>query len=183
MIFVSVLLLLVQMNSRLLISADTVNTCDGTVLSLSCENGKIQVTAANYGRTDKFICSEGRPSWQLQDTNCYSPNALAMVSKSCNGLKSCEFVVAHTIFTDPCIGTYKYLSTTYFCSPSEIRSSTACESTNAVLNCEAGTVIHIQTANYGRTDSSICSAGRPASQLTKTDCYSPNSQTVVTNGY
>lgn len=45
------------------------------------DNGKIQINTANYGRTDKITCSEGRPSIQLQNNKCYSPNALAPVSK------------------------------------------------------------------------------------------------------
>ncbi len=51
------------------------------IFNLHVENGKIQINTANYGRTDKTTCSEGRPSEQLQNTNCYSPNALAPVSK------------------------------------------------------------------------------------------------------
>lgn len=53
------------------------------------------------------------------------------------------------------------------------------------LNCcflEDGTAIHIHSASYGRTDSRTCSAGRPASQLAKTDCYALNLQTIVANG-
>uniref|UniRef100_A0A673LZS5 L-rhamnose-binding lectin CSL2-like n=1 Tax=Sinocyclocheilus rhinocerous TaxID=307959 RepID=A0A673LZS5_9TELE len=140
---------------------------------LHIENGKIQINTANYGRTDKTTCSEGRPSEQLQNTNCYSPNALAPVSKSCNGLKSCEVFATHTVFTDPCFGIYKYLAISYYCLPPGVRE---------YLFCHDGTVIRIHSANYGRTDSSTCSTGRPASQLAKTDCYALNSQTVVTSG-
>uniref|UniRef100_A0A8C1V413 SUEL-type lectin domain-containing protein n=1 Tax=Cyprinus carpio TaxID=7962 RepID=A0A8C1V413_CYPCA len=148
--------------------SETVVTCDGFVQSLSCEHGKIQINTANYGRTDKTTCSQGRPSQQLQNTNCFSPNALDFVSKSCNGLEICEVYATHMIFTDPCFGTYKYLAISYFCLPHRIREYLF-----------HGTVIHIQSANYGRTDSSTCSNGRPPAQLSKTDCYTLNSQTVV----
>uniref|UniRef100_A0A8C2D9L9 SUEL-type lectin domain-containing protein n=1 Tax=Cyprinus carpio TaxID=7962 RepID=A0A8C2D9L9_CYPCA len=146
---------------------------------LHIENGRIQINTANYGRTDKTTCSEGRPSEQLQNTNCYSPNALAPVSKSCNGLESCEVCATHTVFTDPCFGTYKYLAISYFCLPSGV-----CEYFYFILFflIRFGTVISIHSANYGRTDSTTCSTGRPASQLAKTDCYALNSQTVVTSG-
>ncbi|XP_067268625.1 rhamnose-binding lectin-like [Pseudorasbora parva] len=164
------------------IQAETSVTCHGGYSYLKCENGKIQINTANYGRTDKITCSEGRPSNQLEKTNCYSPNALASVSKSCNGLKSCEVFVTHPVFTDPCIGIYKYLAISYFCLPPQTRSSLVCENVNNDLNCDVGTKIHIHSANYGRTDSSTCSTGRPASQLAKTDCYALNSQTIVTNG-
>lgn len=51
------------------------------LLNLHVENGGIQINTANYGRTDKVTCSEGHPSSELQNSNCYSPNALAPVSK------------------------------------------------------------------------------------------------------
>uniref|UniRef100_A0A672KHF9 SUEL-type lectin domain-containing protein n=1 Tax=Sinocyclocheilus grahami TaxID=75366 RepID=A0A672KHF9_SINGR len=137
---------------------------------LHVENGKIQINTANYGRTDKIICSEGRPSEQLQNTNCYSPNALAPVSKSCNGLESCEVFATHTVFTDPCFGIYKYLAISYFCLPPGVREYLLPDLLSSLY------------ANYGRTDSSTCCTGRPASQLAKTDCYALNSQTVVTSG-
>uniref|UniRef100_A0A8C2DA10 SUEL-type lectin domain-containing protein n=1 Tax=Cyprinus carpio TaxID=7962 RepID=A0A8C2DA10_CYPCA len=126
---------------------------------LHIENGRIQINTANYGRTDKTTCSEGRPSEQLQNTNCYSPNALAPV---CNGLESCEVCATHTVFTDPCFGTYKYLAISYFCLPSGV-----CEYFYFILFflIRFGTVISIHSANYGRTDSTTCSTGRPASQL------------------
>uniref|UniRef100_A0A672RCZ3 SUEL-type lectin domain-containing protein n=1 Tax=Sinocyclocheilus grahami TaxID=75366 RepID=A0A672RCZ3_SINGR len=103
------------------IPAETSVTCHGGYSYLKCENGKIQINTANYGRTDKTTCSEGRPSEQLQNTNCYSPNALAPVSKSCNGLESCEVFATHTVFTDPCFGIYKYLAISYFCLPPGVR--------------------------------------------------------------
>ncbi|XP_043103356.1 L-rhamnose-binding lectin CSL3-like [Puntigrus tetrazona] len=88
----------------------------------------------------------------------------------------------HTVFTDPCFGTYKYLAISYFCIPSEVRSNLVCEHETSVLTCDEGTVIHIQSANYGRTDGSTCSTGRPASQIAKTDCYALNSHSVVASG-
>uniref|UniRef100_A0A8C2KWW9 SUEL-type lectin domain-containing protein n=1 Tax=Cyprinus carpio TaxID=7962 RepID=A0A8C2KWW9_CYPCA len=80
-------------------------------------DGRLQINTANYGRTDKTTCSKGRPFEQLQNTNCSSPNALAPVSKSCNRMESWEVFATHTVFTDPCIGTYKYLAISYFCVP------------------------------------------------------------------
>ncbi|XDV48610.1 hypothetical protein PO909_018000, partial [Leuciscus waleckii] len=155
-------------------------TCHGGYAYLKCESGKIQINTAHYGHTDKFTCSEGCPLSELQNSNCYSPSALAPVSKSCNGLRSCELFATHTVFTDPCIGTYKYLTVSYFCLPTALSSSVICENANNTLICEQGTVINIHNANYGRTDLSTCSIRRPDSQTAKTDCYSSNSQAIVT---
>uniref|UniRef100_A0A671RE23 SUEL-type lectin domain-containing protein n=1 Tax=Sinocyclocheilus anshuiensis TaxID=1608454 RepID=A0A671RE23_9TELE len=161
----------------------SVQVCNCRLLpetSVTCQDGynhKFLNDTANYGRTDKIICSEGRPSSELQNTNCYSPNALAPVSKSCNGLESCEVFATHTVFADPCVGIYKYLTISYFCVPPAVHD-VICEHANNTLMC--GTVIRIHSTNYGRTDSSTCSTGRPASQLAKTDCYASNSQAMTT---
>ncbi|XP_073675200.1 D-galactoside-specific lectin-like [Garra rufa] len=88
----------------------------------------------------------------------------------------------HTVFTDPCVGTNKYLAISYFCLPPGVRSSLVCEHATSALTCDDGTVIRIHSANYGRTDGSTYSAGQPASQLAKTDCYALNTQTVVASG-
>ncbi|XP_043103727.1 L-rhamnose-binding lectin CSL2-like isoform X2 [Puntigrus tetrazona] len=149
-------------------------------ICVPAKKGKIQINTANYGRTDKTTCSEGRPSSELQNTNCFSPNALAPLSKSCNGMESCEAFATHTVFTDPCVGTYKYLAISYLCVQSAVRSSLVCEHANNTLACDDGTVIHVVSANYGRTDDSTCSAGRPASQVTKTNCYSSNTNVIAT---
>uniref|UniRef100_A0A672SYM3 SUEL-type lectin domain-containing protein n=1 Tax=Sinocyclocheilus grahami TaxID=75366 RepID=A0A672SYM3_SINGR len=98
--------------NHICIPAETSVTRQDGYSYLKCDS-RIQINTANYGRTDKIICSEGRPSSALQNTNCYSPNALAPVSKSCNGLESCEVFVTHTVFTDPCVGIYKYLAISY----------------------------------------------------------------------
>uniref|UniRef100_A0A672RCU6 SUEL-type lectin domain-containing protein n=1 Tax=Sinocyclocheilus grahami TaxID=75366 RepID=A0A672RCU6_SINGR len=146
---------------------------------LHVENGKIQINTANYGRTDKTTCSEGRPSEQLQNTNCYSPNALAPVSKRCNGLRECELNTQGLAPKDPCFGTYKYYTTNYICIPAE--TSVTCHGGYSYLKCENGK-IQINTANYGRTDKTTCSEGRPSEQLQNTNCYSPNALAPVCNG-
>ncbi|TRY55932.1 hypothetical protein DNTS_011324, partial [Danionella cerebrum] len=156
--------------------------CEGDRGFLRCAVGKIQITSASFGRTDRRTCSRGRPDRQLRNTHCASPNALAPVSQSCNGQSSCELSATSAIFTDPCPGTYKYLTVSYYCLPPEIRSVTTCEGGSAVLNCALGQVIHVHSANYGRTDSSLCASGRPPSEVSRTDCYASNSLTLVSNG-
>ncbi|KAI2661384.1 Rhamnose-binding lectin [Labeo rohita] len=190
------------------IPAETSVTCHYGYSYLKCENGRIQINTANYGRTDKTTCSEGRPSEQVQNTNCYSPNALSLVSKSC------EVFANHMVFTDPCVGTYKYLAISYFCLPPAVRSSLVCNNEMSVLTCGLSStdktihtlesamevmllnfkllisaetvvtcdgpfvqrlicdtgVISVQSATFGRTSSLICSAGRPPSEISNTQC-------------
>uniref|UniRef100_A0A671REE7 SUEL-type lectin domain-containing protein n=1 Tax=Sinocyclocheilus anshuiensis TaxID=1608454 RepID=A0A671REE7_9TELE len=74
---------------------------------------------------------------------------------------------------------YKYLTISYFCVPPAVHE---CPLTSLlpIHFCSGRTVIRIHSTNYGRTDSSTCSTGRPASQLAKTDCYASNSQAMTT---
>ncbi|CAB1315617.1 unnamed protein product, partial [Coregonus sp. 'balchen'] len=49
--------------------------------------------------------------------------------------------------------------------------SITCEGSDALLQCDGGK-IHIERANYGRRQRNVCSIGRPANQLTNTNCLS-----------
>uniref|UniRef100_A0A672RD84 SUEL-type lectin domain-containing protein n=1 Tax=Sinocyclocheilus grahami TaxID=75366 RepID=A0A672RD84_SINGR len=175
----SVVSLLISIHCIILFMSLSLNRCNGL---RECElntQGLIQINTANYGRTDKTTCSEGRPSEQLQNTNCYSPNALAPVSKRCNGLRECELNTQGLAPKDPCFGTYKYYTTNYICIPAE--TSVTCHGGYSYLKCENGK-IQINTANYGRTDKTTCSEGRPSEQLQNTNCYSPNALAPVCEG-
>ncbi|KAK1786943.1 hypothetical protein P4O66_017305, partial [Electrophorus voltai] len=125
--------------------------------------GVLNILSANYGRTDSTTCSAGRYSEQITKTDCYGTNTLSEVTNRCEGKSSCVVPAANSVFSDPCYGTYKYLSIKYSC----------------VVH-RAG-VLNILSANYGRTDSTTCSAGRYSEQITKTDCYGTNTLSEVTN--
>ncbi|XP_060737561.1 rhamnose-binding lectin-like [Tachysurus vachellii] len=143
--------------------------CERGYSTLDCGDGSIQIINANYGRADSVTCSSGLSNNLIQNTNCYSPNALSKVATLCNGQRSCEVEASYTVFTEPCTGTVKYLTVSYICT----RLTVTCEHNTAVLSCGAHH-INIIGANYGRTDSTTCSSGRPHSQITFTNCYLPD---------
>uniref|UniRef100_A0A665TL21 SUEL-type lectin domain-containing protein n=1 Tax=Echeneis naucrates TaxID=173247 RepID=A0A665TL21_ECHNA len=147
--------------------------CDGSdnVQRLSCEDGLISVQEALYGRKDREICSEDRPAYQLTNTDCSQVGTLDVIKRRCDGKKVCEFntQILHT--SDPCFGTFKYLDTTYNCVHG-IHSIT-CEHSLAILKCDQGLVIHVQSANYGRHDQTTCSFNRPPPQLQNVRCSHP----------
>ncbi|XP_016389941.1 L-rhamnose-binding lectin CSL2-like [Sinocyclocheilus rhinocerous] len=166
--------------NHICIPAETSVTCQDGYSYLKCDNGRIQINTANYGRTDKTTCSEGRPSEQLQNTNCYSPNALAPVSKRKSLEQRCpnsvlegrcpaEFnanLPQHTCLEVCSMPNYGVHFTKLLLHPlCSVGSSVICEHANNTLMCDQGTVIRIHSANYGRTDSNTCCTGRPASQL------------------
>uniref|UniRef100_A0A3B1IDC9 SUEL-type lectin domain-containing protein n=1 Tax=Astyanax mexicanus TaxID=7994 RepID=A0A3B1IDC9_ASTMX len=129
--------------------------------SVTCTRaGVLKIEGANYGRTDSTTCSAGRPTSQITKTDCYATNTLTLVKSKCDGKITCSVPASNSVFSDPCVNTYKYLSMRYTCTT-------------------GSGVIKIDSANYGRTDPTTCSAGRPTSQITKTDCYSSNTLSVV----
>ncbi|KAK7930451.1 hypothetical protein WMY93_006846 [Mugilogobius chulae] len=154
------------------------NTCDLTsvgcehdIVSLSCDQGQvIDVTSASYGRRDSSTCSAGRPEDQLQNTNC-ERSVTDRVAEMCNFQSSCSVRASNSEFGDPCVGTFKYLKSTYDCvsKPSHL-TSVGCEHDTAFLRCDQGQVISVTSAYYGRRDTTTCSAGRPWDQLTNINC-------------
>ncbi|KAI4904866.1 hypothetical protein NFI96_011567 [Prochilodus magdalenae] len=129
--------------------------CEYGYSTLDCGDKVIQIINANYGRTDSTTCSEGQSSAVTKNTNCYAPDTLTTVVTWCNGRSKCTVQALYTIFTDPCVDTYKYLHASYSCLPRPTETG----------------ILTIVKANYGRTDSVTCSAGRPSTSIAKTDCY------------
>ncbi|XP_047655679.1 rhamnose-binding lectin-like [Tachysurus fulvidraco] len=156
------------------ISGQNIVICEQGYSTLDCGDGSIQIINANYGRADSVTCVNGLSGSLVQNTNCYAPNTFSKVASMCNGKKTCTVQSSYTIFTDPCIGTAQYLTVSYKCH----RTLVTCEGNTAVLTCGARR-INIISANYGRTDTTTCSSGRPASQLTVTDCYTPDARNKV----
>ncbi|NP_001038891.2 uncharacterized protein LOC791752 precursor [Danio rerio] len=95
------------------IPAETSVTCEGEQSILKCVgHAKIQIIAANYGRTDGTTCPTKR---RRPNTNCSSPNSLDIVSNRCEGRKRCTISASNDVFSDPCVNTRKYLWIVYYC--------------------------------------------------------------------
>ncbi|KAK6326780.1 hypothetical protein J4Q44_G00024250 [Coregonus suidteri] len=138
-------------------------TCDNgdNVQFLSCDSGVIFIERALYGRTDGTTCKEGRTANQL--TNSVHRRA----PWRCNGKRVCEVNTEVFRTSDPCVGIYKYLETTYTCILAT--RSITCEGSDVLLECDDGT-IQIHSANYGRRDQLVCSFKHPDNQLANTNC-------------
>ncbi|KAM3872152.1 L-rhamnose-binding lectin SML-like [Diretmus argenteus] len=127
-------------------------------LSTTLCSGVILVKKALYGRTDSETCSEGRPAGQLANTECSLAAAVDVLKTRCDGKTVCE-LIANVFTSDPCVGTAKYLDTTYTCLPAN-----------------QGQVITVHGADYGRRDQTTCSYKRPASQIENVLCSRPTSK-------
>ncbi|KAI7791591.1 putative L-rhamnose-binding lectin CSL2 [Triplophysa rosa] len=124
------------------VPSKVVVTCESQTAFLSCDQGSIKVLSANYGRTDRQTCSAGRPYNQLSNVRCTQSTSLRVVAIRCDGKTSCSIVAGNAAFTDPCYGTYKYLTVSYKCVappppsprvPSKV--VVTCESQTAFLSC------------------------------------------------
>ena len=87
--------------------------CEHDTLALKCNSGMvIKILKASYGRTaGKETC----PHAAVSNQKCHAKTSVAVVSKACNGKKSCKVQAKNHVFGDPCGGTYKYLTAKYTC--------------------------------------------------------------------
>ncbi|XP_029308770.1 adhesion G protein-coupled receptor L2b.1 isoform X12 [Cottoperca gobio] len=91
-------------------------SCEGYAIDLRCPGSDvIMIETANYGRTDDKIC-DAEP-FQMENVNCYLPDAYKIISQRCNNRTQCVVVTGSDVFPDPCPGTYKYLEVQYECVP------------------------------------------------------------------
>ncbi|KAI5621991.1 rhamnose binding lectin-like precursor, partial [Silurus asotus] len=90
-------------------------TCEGNNALLACGARRIRIISANYGRTDSITCAAGRPHHQITRANCYTPWALGQMVARCGGRNICLVPATNGVFSDPCVGTYKYLRVSYNC--------------------------------------------------------------------
>uniref|UniRef100_A0A8B9HKZ9 SUEL-type lectin domain-containing protein n=1 Tax=Astyanax mexicanus TaxID=7994 RepID=A0A8B9HKZ9_ASTMX len=122
-----------------------------------------------------YTCFEKKANYNFTQNSKNGTEQTVFYLCRCDGKITCSVPASNSVFSDPCVNTYKYLSMRYTCTT---ETSVTCEGSTAVLTCGSG-VLKIDSANYGRTDPTTCSAGRPTSQITKTDCYSSNTLSVV----
>ncbi|XP_056598352.1 C-type mannose receptor 2-like [Triplophysa dalaica] len=97
--------------------------CESQTFLLSCDQGTIKVLSANYGRTDRQTCSTGIEDNKISNVQCSLNTSLSAVATRCDGETSCSMVVDNTVFTDPCVGTHKYLNVSYECVEAPPNSS------------------------------------------------------------
>uniref|UniRef100_A0A3Q2YPA2 SUEL-type lectin domain-containing protein n=1 Tax=Hippocampus comes TaxID=109280 RepID=A0A3Q2YPA2_HIPCM len=88
-------------------------TCLEASMSPTCMGRVIAIYGADYGRRDRTTCSYRRAPHGLKNITCLQPTDL--VAQMCNGKFSCSVAASNAVFTDPCIGTYKYLEVSYAC--------------------------------------------------------------------
>ncbi|XP_078366563.1 L-rhamnose-binding lectin CSL3-like isoform X2 [Oculina patagonica] len=154
----------------------SVTVCEGESEKISCQgNQKIQITAADYGRSAKDVC----PAF-LQDhnTNCHSPGALEITKNECEGHPECALYANNAEYGDPCFGTKKYLTVSYQCKPAKpnvMEKVRVCEDDQHSINCPGKRKIDIEYANYGRlTGGHVC-----GSFILTKDCKAAGSMSIV----
>ncbi|XP_066276578.1 IgGFc-binding protein-like [Branchiostoma lanceolatum] len=93
--------------------AQTARACEHSDLTISCsESYELAIESANYGRTaDGNTC----PHAAVSDQNCVEANSLAIVRDICRDKSTCTIAASNSVFGDPCVGTYKYLTVEFYC--------------------------------------------------------------------
>ena len=89
--------------------------CQGQRLRLRCEGDYIiRILGAKYGRLEpgSSIC----PHENITDMDCRAPDVLLKMTVRCGNKHKCTVKADHTMFGDPCPGTFKYLDVIYRCS-------------------------------------------------------------------
>lgn len=127
------------------------------------KNKVIRVMAANYGRSDEGTCHGGNTyaSWP----EC-SLDVTHHAAADCDGKRSCNYNANNSEITDPCVTIHKFTKVLYKCESAEnvddqVKTSVSCEhqyqgNSNRSISCDAGKVIEIQDAWYGRQSTTTC---------------------------
>ncbi|KAH9508792.1 hypothetical protein Btru_050069 [Bulinus truncatus] len=91
-----------------------VYACEGMRVKLDCPSGEyIHVKSARYGYFND-VCMKGMDVHPADV--CFDESAKDVVSRECDGLKSCSLVALSGQFKDPCRpDTYKLLDINYYC--------------------------------------------------------------------
>ncbi len=93
--------------------------CENSSATITCPQSSgqfINVTYANYGRLTSDFCSKNGV------TNCRASISYSVVRSKCDALNSCTLTASNYVFTDPCVGTFKYLEVKYTCMDGELIS-------------------------------------------------------------
>ncbi len=162
----------------MLIGPLSAEACEGNTLNIKCDNGRITVISANYGRLSKTKCNtDGRKP--VKSTNCRSAKSFDIVKDKCNNKRQCSVQATNGIFGDPCDGTYKYLNVKYSCSQqSNIITKVACEGKQLELECPRGEEIKILRANYGRSSTGVCPSLQKE-KISNTKCESKQKSKLI----
>ncbi|XP_076597250.1 rhamnose-binding lectin-like [Chaetodon auriga] len=152
--------------------------CEHSVAHLHCNGGQgIFVYNANYGRHTHTICVEERSYPQIQNTHCISADtSTQIVAESCNGKIKCAITASNSVFGDPCVGTFKYLTVAYKCQCKWLKAlRSLCFVPLKIIcgpkeNLFEGRILIVYNAVYGRSDRTTCVSGRPESEIQDVRC-------------
>merc|ERR1711962_939743 len=151
------------------------SACERQNLDISCEAGKVlRIVWATYGRLDGRT---NRGKQGIHERNCRASKSLEVVKNRCQSKRSCFINAGNSVFGDPCYGVKKYLEVHYQCREVQQQAS-ACEHHRLDISCEAGKVLRIDWATYGRLDGRT-NCGKQG--IHKRNCRASKSLEIVKN--
>lgn len=99
---------------------EIMDTCEGDDITLECPVGqRIKISAANFGRLTLDVCPPQKAA-DLKSTTCEDPTSVAKIRQSCQMKQSCTTLASTLVFGDPCRGTSKYLTVSFYCVPEPV---------------------------------------------------------------
>ncbi|KAJ8021869.1 L-rhamnose-binding lectin CSL3 [Holothuria leucospilota] len=151
--------------------------CGGEEVSLSCDEGAINVKRAIYGRENSVYCYDQGPQCdgEVIDPNSYCGDIIEstnIVREKCQGESTCSIAAEENIFGDSC-HEFEFLEIDYDCATDT--TSHVCEGDDLHIGCNDG-YLNIIEAVYGRLVNDICSY---QSSEPTTDCQYENSMEIV----
>ena len=87
--------------------------CEGKKSILRCPSNKVlKISRATYGRTDRTTC----PHSSIRTTKCSTNKPLPIITRQCKDRQTCIVASTNSLYGDPCVHTYKYLTVNYECT-------------------------------------------------------------------
>lgn len=118
------------------------------IMILSCPSGKmINIEYASYG-TPKGLSADG---YYFEYGACHSKFSSDILRDHCDYQNSCNITAMNKLFTDPCPGTRKWLTTVYNCGLAKVSQThevSISEGTSITMDC-GDDGIKMQWASYG----------------------------------
>lgn len=91
------------------------SVCEHTTMEINCGDCKVIKIQSNfYGRNTTSICG----GYTVPSSGCSASNAYYKAAAACDGRSQCTIQASNSVFGDPCLGTYKYMTTSWTCETS-----------------------------------------------------------------
>jgi len=148
--------------------------CEGRSFEPNCTVGSIQITTAQYGKSDSWFC--GGPQRQPWSTNC-AVDVTQSVKTACQDKQSCLMRVEGA---DSCAGFAKYLRVAWSCFTVNVQSRVNSKNANILVSSTANRANPVPLHNLNVGGSSLYVLVEPPAGIRQVRWYLDNPANVFT---